>query len=148
MVNVGSKPVTAREAIAEGHVQVSEELAEAIRGNSLRKGDLLAVARLAGIQAAKRTAELIPLCHNLPLEDAAVDAWLDGNVVRLRGRAKTTWKTGVEMEALTAVAVAALAVVDMGKAIDPGMVISAIRLVRKTGGTRGDYVPREARSPT
>jgi cyclic pyranopterin phosphate synthase len=140
MVDVGPKALTQREAVAEGYVKVSSELAEAIRGNSLKKGDLLAVARLAGIQAAKRTSELIPLCHNLPLDDVNIEAWLDGDVVRLRGHAKATWRTGVEMEALTAVAIAALTVVDMGKAIDPAMVIGGIRLLRKTGGTRGDYV--------
>ncbi len=136
MVDVSTKQPTHRRAVAEGIVRVSPELAEAIAANTLAKGDLLAVARLAGIQAAKRTDELIPLCHPLPLEHVAVDVTLDGNIVRIRATATTSAKTGVEMEALTAVSIAALTVIDMGKAIDPLMTIERIQLIEKTGGKR------------
>jgi cyclic pyranopterin phosphate synthase len=139
MVDVGHKPVTARRAVAEGQVRVSIALADAIRTNALKKGDLLQVARLAGIQAGKRTAEWIPLCHVLPLDHLNVEAVLHGEAVRLRAEARTHARTGVEMEALTAVAAAALTVIDMGKSVDPGMVIEGIRLVEKTGGVHGDY---------
>ena len=139
MVDVGDKPATTRRAVAEGRVRISAALAAAIAANTLKKGNLLEVARLAGIQAAKRTDELIPLCHSLPLEHVSVDAVLEGNLVTLRAETRTFGKTGVEMEALTAVAVAALTVVDMGKAIDKAMVIEEIRLLEKTGGVHGDY---------
>ncbi len=134
MVDVGDKPVTRRRAVAEGTVRVSAELAARIESNALAKGNLLAVARLAGIQAAKRTGELIPLCHNLPLDFVNVEAWLEGGRVRLRSEVRCEGKTGVEMEALTGVAVAALTVIDMGKAVDPAMTIERIQLVEKTGG--------------
>ena len=139
MVDVGDKPWTQRRAIAEGRVRISPALAKAIRANQLAKGNLLEVARLAGIQAAKRTDELIPLCHSLPLDYVQVVVQLDPREVRLRAEVSTTWKTGIEMEALTAVAVAALTVIDMGKAIDKGMVIEGVRLIEKTGGKGGDY---------
>ncbi len=134
MVDVGEKPVTARRAVAEGRVRISAELAEKIAANTLAKGNLLEVARLAGVQAAKKTADLIPLCHPLPIDFAHVTALLQGTYVLLRAEVKCTAKTGVEMEALTAVAVAALTVVDMGKAIDRHIVIEEIHLVEKTGG--------------
>jgi cyclic pyranopterin phosphate synthase len=137
MVDVGDKPVTRRRAVAEGRVRVSADLAAAIASDTVTKGNLLEVARLAGIQAAKRTGRLIPLCHNLPLDFVNVEAWLEESHVRLRAEVKCEGKTGVEMEALTAVAVAALTVVDMGKAVDSGMVIEDIRLVEKTGGRHG-----------
>lgn len=136
MVDVSGKQPILRRAVAEGVVRVSRELADAIAADTLAKGDLLAVARLAGIQAAKRTDELIPLCHPLPLEHVSVDVTLDGDVVRIRAQASTSAKTGVEMEALTAVSVAALTVIDMGKAIDPLMTIERIQLIEKTGGKR------------
>ena len=139
MVNVGDKQPTARRAVAEGRVRVSPELIRAVREDALGKGNLLEVARLAGIQAAKRTDELIPLCHSLPLEHADVEAWLDPPLIRLRAEAQTFGKTGVEMEALTAVSIAALTVVDMGKAVDKGMVIEGVRIVEKTGGRSGHY---------
>ncbi len=139
MVDVGDKPLTARRAVAEGRVRISNALARAIADNQLAKGDLLAVARLAGIQAAKRTDELIPLCHSLPLDAVDVQATLGAGCVELRAEARTTWKTGVEMEALTAVTIAALTVIDMGKAIDKAMVIEGVRLVEKTGGKSGEY---------
>lgn len=139
MVDVSDKPTTARRAIAQGLVKVSPELAEAIKSNTLKKGNLLEVARLAGIQAAKRTDELIPLCHALPLDGVNITAVLEDNHVKITAEAITTAKTGVEMEAYTAVSVAALTVIDMGKAIDRGMVIESIRLLEKTGGQKGDY---------
>jgi cyclic pyranopterin monophosphate synthase len=139
MVDVGDKPLTVRRAVAEGRVRISDALADAIRSDQVAKGDLLQAARLAGIQAAKRTDELIPLCHSLPLDAVEVRATLGEGCVELRGEARTTWKTGVEMEALTAVTVAALTVIDMGKAIDKAMVIEGVRLIEKSGGKSGDY---------
>lgn len=139
MVHVGDKPVTARRAVAEGFVRISVELERAIRTQSLVKGDVLTVARIAGIQAAKRTDELIPLCHSLPLEHVDVTATLEPGRVHLVAEACTTAKTGVEMEALTAVAVAALTVIDMGKAVDRTMTIEGVRLLEKTGGRRGPW---------
>lgn len=138
MVDVGDKVSTDRRAVAGGSVRVSPELASQIAANSLKKGNLLEVARLAGIQAAKRTSELIPLCHPLPLDNVSVEVTLDGDRVRIRAEARVHARTGVEMEALTAVAVAALTVIDMGKAVDPVMVIEEITLLEKTGG-KSDY---------
>ncbi len=146
MVDVSAKQPSARTAVAEGRVRVSPELVEAIAGNLVAKGSVLEVARIAGIQAAKRTDELIPLCHGLPLEHVKVDAWLEGTAVHLRAEARTFAKTGVEMEAWTAVAVAALTVIDMGKAIDPAMVIEEIRLIEKTGGRRGPWRRNETKA--
>src|SRR5215831_5909248 len=123
MVDVGDKPITLRTASAEAFVRVSPALAEAIGANTLRKGNLLETARLAGITAAKRTDELIPLCHTLPLDAVDVQATLEDGRVRLTSTATTHAKTGVEMEALTAVSIAALTVIDMGKSIDKAMVI-------------------------
>jgi cyclic pyranopterin phosphate synthase len=140
MVDVGDKPNIQRRAVAEAFVRVSSELAAKIRKNTIAKGNVLEVARLAGIQAAKRTDELIPLCHGLPLEHVDVHAELKGTRVYLRAEARTTAKTGVEMEALTAVAVAALTVIDMGKAIDKAMEIEGLRLVEKHGGRSGVYI--------
>lgn len=140
MVDVGGKPETERVAVAEGFVRISPALEGAIRENTLKKGNLLEVARLAGIQAAKRTDELIPLCHSLPLDVVDVRATLESGRVRLEAEARTHAKTGVEMEALTAVAVAALTVIDMGKAVDQGMVIEGVRVIEKRGGRSGDYV--------
>ena len=139
MVDVGNKPITQRRAVAEAHVRINPQLAEKITANTLAKGNLLEVARLAGIQAAKRTADLIPLCHPLPLNVVDVEAHLDGRRVHLRATAQTSARTGVEMEALTAVTVAALTVIDMGKAVDPAMVIENVRLLEKTGGQSGDF---------
>ena len=140
MVDVGAKPVTERVAVAEGFVRINAALEAAIRENSLAKGDLLAVARIAGIQAAKRTDELIPLCHTLPLDVVDVSATLVAGAVHLVATAKTHSKTGVEMEALTAVSVAALAVIDMGKALDKAMEIGGVRVLEKRGGRSGTYV--------
>jgi cyclic pyranopterin phosphate synthase len=141
MVDVGDKPVTERTAEAEGAVRMSREAFDAIAASAVEKGDVLTVAQVAGTMAAKRTGELIPLCHPLGLDHVAVDAVLDPELpgVRIRARASVRGRTGVEMEAMTAVAVACLTVYDMAKAIDRGMVIEDVRLVAKTGGTRGDW---------
>ncbi len=140
MVDVGEKAITERIAVAEGYVTVSAALARAIKQNHLKKGNLLEVARLAGIQAAKRTDELIPLCHSLPLDSVDIQATLGSERVHLIATARTHARTGVEMEALTAVAVAALTVIDMGKAIDKGMVIEGVRVIEKRGGRSGTYI--------
>jgi cyclic pyranopterin phosphate synthase len=141
MVDVGGKPVTERMAVAEGRVRMSAEAFALVRDNAVAKGDVLTVARLAGIGGAKRTADLVPLCHPLPLDQVQVDAEADGSLpgVRIVARVSATARTGVEMEALTAVAVACLTVYDMVKAVDRGMRIEGIRLVSKSGGVRGDY---------
>jgi len=141
MVDVGDKADSARTAVASARVLVSPELMELLKNNALAKGDALAVARIAGIQAAKRTDQLIPLCHPLPISHLAVEITLSDapTAVDIRAEAKTTYKTGVEMEALTAAAVAALTIYDMGKAIDKGMVIEHIRLESKDGGKSGPW---------
>jgi cyclic pyranopterin monophosphate synthase len=132
MVDVSAKAVTAREAVARGRIRMSAEALRQVRRGTIKKGDPLQTARVAGIMAAKQTAALIPLCHPLPLShvDVQLKPLRDG--YEIEGRARTTAQTGVEMEALTAVAVAALTIYDMVKAIDKAMVIGAIRLVRKT----------------
>ena len=134
MVDVGEKPESERTAVAEGTIRMSREAYDLVAGQGVPKGDVLAVAEVAGVMAAKRTGELIPLCHPLGLDLAQVEAVLDDALpgVRIRATAKVTARTGVEMEALTAVAVALLTVYDMVKAVDRGMVISDVRLVSKT----------------
>jgi cyclic pyranopterin monophosphate synthase len=144
MVDVGQKPVTARRASAEGYVRINPDLEKAIRESSLSKGDLLGVARLAGIQAAKRTDQLIPLCHVLPLDAVDVTAELLPGRVRIAATVSTHARTGVEMEALTAVTVAALTVVDMGKAIDRAMIIEGVRITEKHGGRSGSFIAEPA----
>jgi cyclic pyranopterin phosphate synthase len=139
MVDVGHKSVTAREAWAQGTVTMSAEALRAVRSGRVAKGDVLQVARLAGIQAAKRTASLIPLCHPLPISYVQVDLSPLRRGYRIDARVRTTAQTGVEMEALTAVAVAALTVYDMAKAVDKAMVIGDILLVEKVGGKSGPY---------
>ncbi|MEP7326008.1 MAG: cyclic pyranopterin monophosphate synthase MoaC [Gemmatimonadota bacterium] len=141
MVDVGDKPVTARTASAEGAVRMSRAAFEEVQAQAVAKGDVLAVAQVAGITAAKRTGELIPLCHPLGLDAIDVQLQLDPELpgVRVSATAKVVGRTGVEMEALTAVAVACLTVYDMVKAVDRGMVIEEVRLISKTGGTRGDW---------
>lgn len=141
MVDVGQKPVTERSARAEGAVKMSPAAFELVRTNAIAKGDVLGTARIAGIQAAKRTAELIPLCHPLPLEHIEVELVLDGALpgVRISATARTAGRTGVEMEALTAVAVSGLTIYDMVKSADRAMRIEAIRLTHKTGGRSGEY---------
>lgn len=139
MVNVGAKAVTNRTAEASGFVKMSPETVAAIRERRTPKGDPLEAARLAGIMAAKRTAELIPLCHSLALSHADVTITLTDEGAQLWATASTSAQTGVEMEALTAVSVAALTLYDMCKAIDKAMVIGEIRLERKTGGNSGEW---------
>jgi len=139
MVDVGDKPVTAREALARGTITLSAAARRAVRSGQVKKGDPLQTARIAGIMAAKRTSELVPLCHPLPLTSVAVDLIATRSGYRIEARVRTTGQTGVEMEALTAVSVAALTVYDMLKAVDKGMVISDICLVEKRGGRSGTY---------
>jgi cyclic pyranopterin phosphate synthase len=150
MVDVGSKPVSERTAAAAGAVRMSRRAFDLVAGRGVEKGDVLAVARVAGTMAAKRTGELIPLCHPLGLDLVEVEAELDDSLpgVRVRARAKVMGRTGVEMEALTAVAVACLTVYDMVKAVDRGMVIQEVRLTSKTGGTRGDWPKGEPDADT
>ena len=139
MVDVSSKAVTVRTATAAGRVLLSAECVAALRDGTVPKGDALAVARIAGIQGAKRTSDLIPLCHPLFLSGVEVSAAVVDEGVEITATVKTTERTGVEMEALTAVAVAALAVIDMIKAIDRAAVISDVRVLSKSGGRRGDW---------
>ena len=145
MVDVGAKPITDREAVARGHVSVRPETLQLIKNGLMKKGDVLTIAQLAGIMGAKRTSELIPLCHPLPLNQVNVDLDLDESHHRINitATARTSAKTGVEMEALTAVSVAALTVYDMCKAVDRGIRIENIRLVRKRGGQSGDITLEE-----
>lgn len=140
MVDVSTKPATERRAVASGFVRMQAETLRAIRERRTPKGDPLEAARLAGILAAKRTAELIPLCHPLPLTHVDVEVELREEGIALMASVATTAPTGVEMEALVAVSVAALTIYDMCKAVDREMVITDIRLEQKTGGTSGDYV--------
>ena len=139
MVDVSGKATTAREAVATGRITMSPEAATAIRTGTALKGDVLAVARVAGIMAAKKTAELIPLCHPLPLTRVAIDLAVDDTGVTATATAATDAKTGVEMEALTAVSVTLLTIYDMAKAIDKAMTITGIRLLTKTGGKSSDW---------
>jgi cyclic pyranopterin phosphate synthase len=141
MVDVSAKPLTARTAVARVDVRMRQDTLLLIRANQVKKGDVLAVAQVAGVMAAKRTAELIPLCHPLPLDDVQVriEPATDAPALRIEATARTTARTGVEMEALVAAAVAALTVYDMCKAADRGMTIERLRLVRKAGGRGGTY---------
>ena len=140
MVDVAAKPKTVREAVATGKVRMAAATLKLITGGA-PKGDVLAAARLAGIMAAKRTSELIPLCHQAPLDAVRIDLELDpdANQVVITATARCTGRTGVEMEALTAVSVAALTIYDMCKAVDRGMVVQEVRLLKKTGGRSGAY---------
>ncbi|MEC7140678.1 MAG: cyclic pyranopterin monophosphate synthase MoaC [Pseudomonadota bacterium] len=150
MVDVSDKPQTPREAVAEGRVLCNAETLGLIRQGGIKKGDVLSVARLAGIMGAKQTAALIPLCHPLPLSAVSLDLSLDeaASAVQIRATCRTDGKTGVEMEALTAVSVAALTVYDMIKAVQKDAVIDGIRLLEKTGGKSGDYRAAEPASAT
>jgi cyclic pyranopterin phosphate synthase len=131
MVDIGAKPVQRRRAVAEGFIACAVETISLLRQKALPKGDVLTVARVAAIQAAKRTDSMIPLCHSLPLDQVDVEFTVERNGVAIRATAATSAKTGVEMEALTAVSVAALTIYDMCKAVDKGMVIGSIRVVEK-----------------
>ena len=142
MVDVSSKPVTAREAVARGRIQIAPAALKSARAGKLPKGGIVEVARLAGVLAAKRTADAIPLCHPLPLTHVDVEIRPRRDGFEIEATVRTDARTGAEMEALHAVAVAALTVYDMVKAADKGMTISDIRLIRKTGGSRGVYVRR------
>lgn len=139
MVDVSGKAETARQAIAAGRIDMNEEAARAISEGSAKKGDVLAVARVAGIMAAKKTSGLIPLCHPLPISKIAIDLEVDDHGVAATATVRTTGQTGVEMEAMTAVSVALLTVYDMAKALDKGMIIRDIRLLEKSGGKSGDW---------
>ncbi len=141
MVDVGAKPVTRRTARASGRVTMAAETLRLVRDKKAAKGDVLEVARLAGIMAAKRTSELIPLCHPLPLESVTIDfTFVDDRTLAIEATAHVESKTGVEMEALTAVSVAALTVYDMCKSIDRGISIGPIQLEEKSGGRSGDWL--------
>ena len=142
MVDVSAKQATRREAVAEGFIAIAAPALAAIKAQSIAKGDVIAVARIAGIMAAKRTADLIPLCHPLPIDAVTVDLTIEPAGVRATASVVTTHGTGVEMEALTAVSAALLTVYDMAKAMDRGMTISGIRLVKKSGGRSGDWVAK------
>jgi cyclic pyranopterin monophosphate synthase len=139
MVDVGGKAESRRVAVAEGRIAMSAAALTAIRDGAVPKGDVLAAARIAGIMAAKKTAELIPLCHPLALDAVTVDFEVEADAVRVTASASLTGRTGVEMEALTAVSVALLTLYDMAKAIDKGMALTDIRLLEKRGGKSGDW---------
>ncbi len=142
MVDVSSKDVTVREAVAEAAVRMAAATMQALRDGTAPKGDVLGAARIAGIQASKRTSELVPMCHAIPLDAVSIDLALDDRepVVRITARARATARTGVEMEALVAASVAALTLYDMLKAIDRGMEIERVRLLEKHGGKSGSFV--------
>ena len=139
MVDVGGKTATVRSAIATGRIRMSPEALAALTDGSGPKGDALAAARIAGIMAAKRTGELIPLCHPLALDAVTVDFAVEQDAIRVTATASLTGKTGVEMEAITAASIALLTIYDMGKALDKAMVIEAVRLLAKSGGKSGDW---------
>ena len=145
MVDVSGKAETARVAVACGRVLVSRETFELIRSGGMKKGDVLTTAQIGGVMGAKRTAELIPMCHNIPLSGVDIDFHMNEAdlAVEITATAKCTGKTGVEMEALTAVSVAALTVYDMCKAVQRDMVIDGIRLLKKSGGKSGDFIREE-----
>ena len=140
MVDVGAKEATARTAVAAGQIRMSAAALDAVRAGDAPKGDVLGAARIAGIMAAKKTAELIPLCHPLALDAVTLDFAFEEGAIRATAAASLTGKTGVEMEALTAVSVALLTIYDMAKALDKGMVIGEICLIEKRGGKSGDWV--------
>lgn len=139
MVDVGGKAETARKAVATGRIRMSAQALAAIRDGDVPKGDVLAAARIAGIMAAKKTGELIPLCHPLALEAVTLDFAFEDDALRATATASLIGKTGVEMEAMTAVSIALLTIYDMAKAIDKGMIIEEVRLLSKSGGKSGDW---------
>jgi len=139
MVDISAKPATYREATAAGRIEMSADALAAIRAGTVMKGDVLSVARIAGIIAAKKTADLIPLCHPLPITGVTVDLALNDTGVTVTATVSTTHGTGIEMEAMTAVSVALLTIYDMAKAMDRGMVIGQIRLLAKSGGKSGEW---------
>jgi cyclic pyranopterin monophosphate synthase len=139
MVDVSGKAETVREAVAEGRISMSANALAAIKEGTIKKGDVLATARIAGIMAAKKTSELIPLCHPLMLSKVAVDFDFEDTCICVTATARLTGQTGVEMEALTAASITLLTLYDMAKALDKGMTISGLRLLSKTGGKSGDW---------
>lgn len=139
MVDVSAKADTAREAVAEGRISMSAEALTAIRAGNMKKGDVLGTARIAGILAAKKTSDLIPLCHPLMLSKISIDFEYEAKAIRVEARVRLNGPTGVEMEALTAVSVTLLTLYDMAKAMDKSMIISDMRLLSKIGGKSGDY---------
>jgi len=139
IVDVGGKDITMRRAVARATLEAKRETIAAIAGGELKKGDALAVARIAGIMAAKKTSDLIPLCHPIALNKVEVDITADGATITILATAETNDRTGVEMEAMTAASVAALTIYDMGKGIDRGMRITTVELVEKSGGKSGDF---------
>lgn len=141
MVDVSGKPVTVRTARAAGRIRMAPATLDAIRANTLQKGDVLGVARVAGVMAAKRTAELVPLCHPLPLDDVQVTLTPDPGLpgIQVEAIVRCTGRTGVEMEAIVAASIALVTVYDMAKSVDREMVIGEVRLLEKTGGQRGDW---------
>lgn len=139
MVDISAKPTTARQAIATGRIAMSREAAAAITHGQVKKGDVLSVARIAGIMAAKRTADLIPLCHPLPLAAVTIEFDMDADGVTVTATARTAAQTGVEMEAMTAASVTLLTIYDMAKALDKGMIIDGVRLLAKSGGKSGEW---------
>ncbi len=139
MVDVGAKPATARRAVASGRITMTAEALAAIREGNAPKGDVLGTARIAGIMAAKRTGELIPLCHPLGLEAVTIDFAFEEGAIRATATAALTGKTGVEMEAMTATSIALLTIYDMAKGVDKGMVIGEVRLIAKSGGKSGEW---------
>jgi cyclic pyranopterin phosphate synthase len=143
MVDVSAKDVSVREARASGRVLVSAEVVALLRGSGVPKGDAIAVARIAGIQAAKRTPDLVPLCHPIAIHGVTVDLRVDDDAVAISATVRTADRTGVEMEALTCVSVAGLTVVDMVKAVDPAAVITDVRVESKSGGKTGEWRRRE-----
>jgi cyclic pyranopterin phosphate synthase len=140
MVDISAKLATRREAVAEGFIHVAKNALQAIAEQAVKKGDVLATARIAGIMAAKRTADLIPLCHPLPIDAVSLDLAIEADGIRATATVATTHGTGVEMEALTAVSAALLTIYDMAKALDRTMRIDGIRLLRKSGGQSGEFV--------
>jgi cyclic pyranopterin phosphate synthase len=140
MVDVSGKEITGRRAVAAGRVTTTTEVMALLRGEGVPKGDALGVARLAGIMAAKRTPDLVPLCHPIAIHGVTVDLTLAGSAVEIVAEVRTADRTGVEMEALTAVAVAGLALIDMIKAVDPAATVEAVRVLRKEGGKTGEWV--------
>ena len=143
MVDVGDKPPSVRQATASARLRTRPEVIEQIRQGAMKKGDVLAVARIAGIQAAKRTPELVPLCHPLLLDQVTVDLKLGSDTVEVLARVRCSGRTGVEMEALTAASVAALTVYDMCKAVDRSMMIERVRLEKKSGGKSGTFTRKD-----
>ena len=146
MVDVSAKPLSARKAVAEGRITLAKETVGLIRANEIAKGDVIATARLAGIQAAKRTAHLIPLCHTIPLSEVKIDIELSKDGAHVSCSARTVAQTGVEMEALTGVSVALLTIYDMCKAVDKNMVVGEVRLVEKTKRTVAAVYDRRTRT--